>query len=527
MRFVLVLLGTMCMVGCSYEVNQPMDAERKAASIDVQSMTQSCALSDTDFSGEAYDQIVENRFLNAAVNPLSTFSIDVDTASYSNVRRFLKQGQLPPAGAVRIEEMLNYFPYEYPPPSGDEPFSASIEMAGCPWNSAHRLARIALKGREINSAHRPVSNLVFLLDVSGSMAEPNKLPLVKSAIKMLVDNFGENDRVAIVVYAGASGLVLPSTTGDQRDVIHDALERLNAGGGTNGGAGVELAYKVAVENYIAGGVNRVILCTDGDFNIGTTNQSELVQLIESKAQSGVYLSVLGFGMGNYQDSTLEKLADHGNGNYGYIDTLNEARKVFVEQMTGTLITIAKDVKIQVDFNPARVAGYRLIGYENRMLQAEDFQDDAKDAGEIGAGHTVTALYEIVPVGSETPLPQVDPSQYQETTSPAAVANEFEVLTLRLRYKDPDGSDSRELRFTLQHSDKSFAEASPDFQFATAIAAFGMLLRDSEHRGTATLDAVLEIARANLTWDPHGYRAEFVELVERARSLKAGNQLSKL
>ena len=360
---------------------------------------------DVDFNTESYDHIVENPFLSAKQNPLSTFSIDVDTASYSNMRRFLNEGELPPPGAVRIEELVNYFNYDYPQPDGDVPFSVNVEVAGCPWNTDHRLARIGLKGREIQVEQRPSSNLVFLLDVSGSMGNANKLPLVKSGMKLLLDQLDEHDRVAIVVYAGSSGLVLDSTTADQKPIILSSLDRLEAGGSTNGGEGIQLAYAVAVDHYLEGGVNRVILCTDGDFNVGTTNQSQLIRLIEEKAQTGVYLSVLGFGMGNYKDSTMEKLADKGNGNYAYIDTMREAHKVLVEEMSGTLITIAKDVKIQIDFNPAQVAGYRLIGYENRMLRAEDFKNDAKDAGEIGAGHTVTALYEIVPAGY--PVPESD------------------------------------------------------------------------------------------------------------------------
>jgi len=516
MRCVSLCLGILCLAGCSS--GPGIDAN----SLPAEKMALHPAAADVELYAnvESYDRIPENPFLSVAANPLSTFSIDVDTASYANVRRFLNGEQLPPPGAVRIEELINYFQYQYPPPTGPEPFSASVEMAGCPWQPQHQLVRIALKGREFESAQRPVSNLVFLLDVSGSMNEPNKLPLVKEAIRLLVDQFGENDRVAIVVYAGASGLVLPSTTGDQRAKIQAAIERLNAGGSTNGGAGIELAYDVATQNLIAGGVNRVILCTDGDFNVGLTDQSRLVRLIEEKAKSGVYLSVLGFGMGNYKDSTLEKLADQGNGNYAYIDGMQEARKVFVEQMTGTLITIAKDVKIQVDFNTARVAAYRLIGYENRMMQAEEFRDDTKDAGEIGAGHTVTALYEIVPVGVESPAVEAEPTKYQTPVKERESLHPRDVLTVRLRYKLPDGEESAESRFVLEQSDKSFAEASPDFQFATAVAEFGMALRDSPHRGSATLDSALQIAQENLRWDPHGYRAEFVELVKRAMEITA-------
>jgi Ca-activated chloride channel family protein len=477
---------------------------------------------DADFNTEAYDAVVENGFLAAQTNPTSTFSIDVDTASYANVRRFLTHGQLPPAGAVRIEEMVNYFDYEYPCPEGDVPFAVNAEIASCPWASQHRLVRFGLKGKEVAPDSRPVSNLVFLLDVSGSMADANKLPLVKQALRMLVNELGENDRVAIVVYAGSTGLVLPSTTADQKAVILTALENLHAGGSTNGGAGIQLAYNTAVENFINGGVNRVILCTDGDFNVGVTSQSELVSLIEEKAVAGVFLSVLGFGMGNYKDSTMEKLADNGNGNYAYIDTAAEARKVLVEQLTGTLITIAKDVKIQVEFNPHTVAAYRLIGYENRLLKTEDFRDDTKDAGEIGAGHTVTALYEVVPVGVEVPHgADVRPLKYQQPKELSESAMTDEMLTLWLRYKAPDSdsSDGNELAFPIRDPGAQFGEATDDFQFAAAVASFGMLLRDSEYKGQVTYAAVEEWAHAAKGEDRSGYRGEFLNLVAAAEGLR--------
>ncbi len=472
-----------------------------------------------EFNTETYDAIVENAFLLAQNNPLSTFSIDVDTASYANVRRFLTHGQMPPPGAVRIEELVNYFNYDYPNPEGDVPFAVNAEIAACPWAPDHRLIRFGLKGRVIEHDSRPVSNLVFLLDVSGSMADENKLPLVKNAMRLLVEQLGENDRVAIVVYAGSSGLVLPATTADQKQTILSAFDRLNAGGSTNGGEGIELAYRVAVENYINGGVNRVILCTDGDFNIGTTDRSSLAKLIEEKAASGVTLSVLGFGMGNYKDATVEQLADKGNGNYAYIDTINEARKVLVEQMTGTLITIAKDVKIQVDVNPARVAAHRLIGYENRMLKAEDFADDSKDAGEIGAGHTVTTLYEIIPAGVDVPDSLTAPqSKYQQPSELSESAMTDELLTLHLRYKEPDGVTSSELEFPIRDSGAAFGQATDDFQFAAAVAAFGMLLRDSEYKGDATYAAVAEWAQPALGADAYGYRNEFLQLVSLASSM---------
>lgn len=470
---------------------------------------------------EDYDAIVENPFHQVLDQPLSTFSVDVDTASYANVRRFLNQGQLPPAGAVRIEELVNYFSYNDAPPTNHEPFAVHAEVAGCPWNPAHRLVRFGLKGRVIEADKRPLSNLVFLLDVSGSMNQSNKLPLVKESLKLLTKQLGENDRVGIVVYAGASGLALPSVCGNQQPTITEALDRLAAGGSTNGGEGLQLAYNVAEQHKIPGGVNRVILCTDGDFNVGTTNRSELVQLVTDRAKAGISLTVLGFGMGNLKDSTMEQLADKGNGNYGYIDTLHEAQKMLVDQINGTLVTIAKDVKIQVEFNPRVVAGYRLIGYENRMLAAEDFRDDKKDAGEIGAGHTVTALYEVVPAGGDvTALSQVDPLRYQQPTALTDAASSSELLTLKLRYKAPDGDVSSEIKFTLKDGGAEFAQASEDFRFAASVAAFGLLLRNSAHKGEVTLPAVLEWASQSQGADRFGYRREFVDLVRRTGSINS-------
>jgi Ca-activated chloride channel family protein len=472
---------------------------------------------------EAYDRIVDNSFVRVDKEPLSTFSIDVDTASYANVRRFLTQNTLPPKDAVRIEEMVNYFPYFYAPPSGDDPFSVNVEIARCPWNADHRLARIGLKGKDIKFEKRPATNLVFLLDVSGSMNSPDKLPLLKTAMRLLVDQLGENDRVAIVVYAGAEGLALPSTSCQRRQEILSALDSLNASGSTNGGAGINLAYEIAVKNFIPGGTNRVILCTDGDFNVGVTNQGELTRLIEEKAKSKVFLSVFGFGQGNLKDSTMEKLADLGNGNYAYIDTLQEAKKVLVEQMSGTLITIAKDVKIQVDFNPTKVAAYRLIGYENRVLAAKDFNDDKKDAGEIGAGHTVTALYELIPPGKALDVPQVDASKYTKTTevpvAPDTKPASDETMTVKLRFKAPEGDVSKKIERGVIDDDRDYAKASDDFKFAAAVAAFGMVLRDSPHKGTATLGGVRELANEGKGPDLSGYRSEFLDLVRKAESLK--------
>ena len=466
---------------------------------------------------EDYAEIDENGFARVANEPLSTFSIDVDTASYANVRRFLKEGRLPPKDAVRIEEMINYFNYNYAPPIGNVPFAARFAQANCPWNPGHKLVRIALKGREIKQATRPPLNLVFLLDVSGSMNNPNKLPLVKRAMEMLANQLDERDRVSIAVYAGASGLVLPPTSGADAKAVTKALKRLEAGGGTNGGQGIELAYRTALENYRANGVNRVILCTDGDFNIGVTQGGDLNRMIEEKAKNGIFLSVLGFGTGNYKDSTMEQLADRGNGNYAYIDTFSEARKVLVDQMSGTLVTIAKDVKIQVEFNPARVAGYRLIGYENRMLAAEDFNDDTKDAGEIGAGHTVTALYEIIPAGQPVNgVPPVDELKYQTADDHGTDSNEL--LTVKLRYKQPDGDTSSKLEFPLKDGNRHFEQTDADFRFATAVAGFGMLLRDSEFKGDLTYEQILKWAQSSQGEDEFGYRSDCIDLIRNAKAL---------
>ena len=484
-----------------------------------------------EFHTEGYDSISENPFRRAIDHPLSTFSIDVDTASYSNVRRFIAMGQLPPPGAVRIEEMVNYFPYYYAAGRevvGEHPFITNLEVAGCPWNAEHRLVRVGLQARDVEKGKRPPSNLVFLIDVSGSMNEPNKLPLVQQSLRMLVGELGENDRVAIVVYAGASGLVLDSTPAVRRDEILAAIDRLQAGGSTNGGAGIQQAYQVAAANSIQGGTNRVILATDGDFNVGVTDRSSLAKLIEDKRKTGVFLSVLGYGMGNLKDSTMEELSNNGNGNYAYIDSLREARKVLVEQMGGTLVTVAKDVKIQVEFNPATVAGYRLIGYENRVLAKEDFNDDRKDAGEIGAGHTVTALYEIVPAGKAAEgVPAVDELKYQSGTgAPPVVGRDGratdELLTLKLRYKQLDTDVSTKVEYPVTDPGKEYAAASADFKFAAAVAGFGMILRDSPHKGTISYNAVLELAQEGVGEDRGGYRAEFVEMVRKARQIAGKN-----
>jgi Ca-activated chloride channel homolog len=468
--------------------------------------------------GEAYAKIDENPFLETSRAPLSTFSIDVDTASYSNTRRFLNDGQLPPKDAVRIEELVNYFNYDYPQPAGSAPFSVTAEVAGCPWNARHRLVHVGLQGRKVSTEDMPPANLVFLIDVSGSMDEPRKLPLVKSSLRTLAEQLSSRDRVAIVVYAGTSGLVLPSTPGDRKGEIISAVERLEAGGSTNGGEGIQLAYRVARENFIKGGTNRVILSTDGDFNVGLTGDDALVRLIEQERQGGIFLSVLGVGTGNLNDSMMEKLADKGNGNYAYIDTEAEARKALGEQVGGTLMTIAKDVKIQVEFNPRLVAGYRLIGYENRLLADRDFNDDRKDAGEIGAGHTVTALYEVVPAGEKVENPSVDALKYQQPAEGAQGADGGELMTVKLRYKEPDGGASKLLSVGVVDAGGSYQNASENFKFSAAVAEFGMLLRDSRYKGQSSYDGTLQLARASTGADLHGHRTEFVGLVEKARSL---------
>jgi Ca-activated chloride channel family protein len=476
-----------------------------------------------DFNTEAYDRIDENPFRRAAQDPLSTFSIDVDTASYSNVRRFLNRGSLPPPDAVRIEELINYFRFDYPQPADGAPVSITTEVAACPWNQQHRLALIGVQARALDMDAVPARNLVFLLDVSGSMEPPDKLPLVRTAMRMLVDTLTERDRIAIVVYAGASGVALPATSGARKDRIHAAIAQLEARGSTNGAAGITLAYQTAEEHFIKGGINRVILATDGDFNVGVTNQGELTRLIEQKRASGIFLSVLGVGTGNTKDSTMEKLADRGNGNYAYLDSLHEARKVLVREAGATLVTVAKDVKIQVEFNPANVAAYRLIGYENRMLRHQDFNDDRRDAGEMGAGHTVTALYEIVPAGADTDVPPVDPLKYGRPSAPASGAARDELMTVKLRYKSPEGNASKLMAVPVKNRTTGM---SANVGFAAAIAEFGMLLRESDERGSATHVDAAALARRFRGSDPDGYRAEFVRLVELADALTRQQRLSR-
>ena len=489
-------------------------------------------------SNESYTRILENELMDVRREPLSTFSIDVDTASYANVRRFLNQNMLPPADAVRLEELINYFPSDEEGPVADakEPFAARVELAACPWQPHHRLARIAIQGKQVQKGSK-ASNLVFLVDVSGSMNDPQKLPLVKQSLRMLAEQMGEGDRVSMVTYASGTSVVLPPTNGENRPQIIAAVDQLHAGGSTNGAGGLRLAYEQAVGGFIQEGINRVILCTDGDFNVGISDPTELEKFIAEKARSGVFLSVLGFGSGNLKDRTMETLADKGNGNYAYIDGLAEARKVLVEQMAGTLVTIAKDVKVQIEFNPAQVRAYRLIGYENRLLAKEDFNDDTKDAGEIGSGHRVVALYELVPANlppGVEPDRIVDTLKYQTLASPTSkdlnevkpaattaldAAASKELMTVKLRYKQPDGDTSSKIELPVLDEGKTLEAASAEFQFSAAVAGFGLLLRDSSYKGTLNWEAVRKLALAGKGTDKLGYRGEFLQLIDKAAGLK--------
>ena len=462
---------------------------------------------------ESYNSIQENGFRASVAEPLSTFSVDVDAASYSNTRRFILNGQKPEKGAVRIEEMINYFNYDYEDPKGNEPFSITTEVGECPW-SKNKLVHIGLQGKRIDKSDLPPSNLVFLLDVSGSMNNANKLPLLKKSFALLVNELTDRDVVSIVVYAGAAGLVLKPTKGSQGTVIMEAMEKLEAGGSTAGGQGIELAYQTCQENFIKGGNNRVILATDGDFNIGMSSDNAMEELIVKKRETGIFLTCLGFGTGNFKDSKMETLADKGNGNYAYIDNLFEAKKVLVTEMGATLLTIAKDVKIQVEFNPEIVESYRLVGYENRLLNNEDFNDDKKDAGEIGAGHSVTALYEIVLKGEGDGQTNIDPLKYQTTSTRGDYGNEM--LTVKFRYKAPDGDKSMLIERTLANKISDTKSLSDNFRFSAAVAEFGMILRDSEHKGNATFDGVLALASNAKGKDANGYRAEFLRLVDAAK-----------
>jgi Ca-activated chloride channel family protein len=469
---------------------------------------------DTDeYNNEEYEGVTENLFQNSYQNPLSTFSIDVDAASYSNVRRFINNAQRPPKDAVRIEEMINYFNYDYDQPTGDHPFNIITEISSSPWNKKHKLVSVGLQGKSIPTENLPASNLVFLIDVSGSMSDPNKLPLLKASFKMLVNELREQDYVSIVVYSGAAGLVLEPTSGADKERIIVAMDNLQAGGSTAGGAGITLAYKIAKENFKKNGNNRVILATDGDFNVGASDNQRMEELIEEKRKDGIFLTVLGYGMGNYKDSKMEILADKGNGNYAYIDNLTEARKVLVNEFGGTLFTIAKDVKLQVEFNPAKVKAYRLIGYENRMLKSEDFNNDKKDAGELGSGHTVTALYEIIPVGVESEFYKVDELKYQKTKIDPAAADSKELMTVKFRYKKPDGDVSKLIVHPLVDNQVALENTSDNFRWAASVAAFGMLLRESEYVNSYSYDKVIELAEGARGNDKEGYRIEFINLVK--------------
>ena len=471
---------------------------------------------------EGYEHVRESEFQDVRDHALSTFSSDVDTASYANVRRFLKEGLLPPIDAVRVEEMINYFDYGYAAPADGDPFAVHTELTTCPWNAEHQLLRVGIQGQRLSAERTPPRNLVFLVDVSGSMNSYDKLPLLKQGLAMLAKGLRHEDKVSIVVYAGAAGAVLEPTRGSDKGSILSALERLQAGGSTNGASGIELAYKFARNNFIRGGVNRVILATDGDFNVGVSSHGELVRLIERQRESGVFLTVLGFGTGNVQDHLMESLADNGNGNYAYIDSEQEAEKVLVRESGSTLVTIAKDVKLQIEFNPRQVKSYRLVGYENRALKDEEFNDDKKDAGDIGAGHNVTALYEIVPADGNAdakPSPDeraaVDPLRYQTERGLAETAPAKELATVKIRYKRPAGSESALLSRTVDAGAKPVAEASASTRFAAAVAMVGMLLRASKHSGTASAGAARALAKSALGSDPHGDRAEFLALLDRA------------
>ncbi len=468
-----------------------------------------------DHNTEEYDKIIENEFKDVKENPLSTFSIDVDNASYSNIRRYLNYNQLPPKNAVRIEEMINYFNYDYPNPNDKHPFSFITEISTAPWNKENKLVHIGIQGKKLNYDELKPCNLVFLLDVSGSMESPNKLPLLKKSLSMLLDQLGDKDKISIVVYAGAAGLILPSTSASNKNEIKKALNKLSAGGSTAGGAGIRLAYKIAKENLIQDGNNRVILATDGDFNVGQSSTGGLVDLIEEKRKDGIYLTILGLGMGNYKDGRMEQISNAGNGNYFYIDNIKEAEKVFVKEMRANMFTIAKDVKVQIEFNPARVKAYRLIGYENRMLNKEDFNDDKKDAGELGAGHTVTALYEIIPAGAGTGARTSDELKYQENKIKNSAKNSKEIMTLKFRYKPPKSDKSILIETPINDDDIALDKTTNNFRFSASVAGFGMLLRDSKFKGTADFDMIKDIAKNSKGKDVNGYRGEYIRLIETA------------
>jgi Ca-activated chloride channel family protein len=510
-----------------YEIQKADPAPRPTQNIMIRGISSMDKSTYIQQSRESYATIKENGFQNPFKNPLSTFSIDVDAASYSNVRRFINNGSLPPKDAVRVEEMINYFDYEYPQPKGTAPVNIITEISTAPWNTNHKLVQIGLQGKKIATDNLPASNLVFLIDVSGSMNEPNKLPLLVSSFKLLADQLRAKDKVAIVVYAGRSGLVLPATAGTDKAKIKEALNALSAGGSTAGGAGIELAYKVAGQNYIKGGNNRVILATDGDFNVGASSDKDMQTLIEEKRKTSIYLTVLGYGMGNIKDSKMETLANKGNGNYAYIDNISEARKVLINEFGGTLFTIAKDVKLQVEFNPEKVQAYRLVGYENRLLEDRDFNDDTKDAGEMGSGHTVTALYEIIPMGVKSSFSgAIDDLKYQENKKVKTNGNSKEMLTVKLRYKDPNGHTSKMIQEAVVDHSSPLINTSNNFRFAASVAEFGMLIRQSDFKQNASFERVIQTASGAMGADKEGYRSEFIKLVKSAR-LMAGDLLSSI
>lgn len=471
----------------------------------------------SQWNRESYNAISDHGYIVTSNDPLSTFSIDVDTASYTNIRRFINQGLLPPAGAVRIEEMVNYFSYSYPKPRKEDLFTLTSEVGPCPWNIKHQLVRLGIKAKEIDKHHLPASNFVFLIDISGSMSADNKLPLLKQSMKMLVQQLDTHDRVSIVVYAGSDHVALEPTPGSAKKRIFAAIDTLGSGGSTHASQGIITAYKLAGQTFMPEGNNRIILASDGDFNVGTTSRGALLKLIEDKRKTGVYLTVLGFGMGNYHDDTMELLADRGNGNYGYIDNLPEAKKILVKEMSGTLFTLANDVKIQVEFNPASVGAYRLIGYENRVLTDEDFNNDRKDAGEIGVGHTVTALYEIIPPDSSD-LPKIEGLKYQEKTLPKDVDHHAELMTIKLRYKPLGSSTSTRITRVIKKNTKGLQHTSDDFRFACSVAGYGLLLGQSKYTGSLNYDKVLKLAKGSRGNDDTGYRAEFIRLVEMTQLL---------
>ncbi|MFO8066100.1 MAG: von Willebrand factor type A domain-containing protein [Bacteroidales bacterium] len=475
-------------------------------------------VTDHDFNTESYSAVRETGYKDVLHNPLSTFSIDVDNAAYSNIRRFINSGQLPPVDAVRIEEMLNYFTYNYAEPVDEHPFSVHTELSECPWNSKSQLLHVGLQGKNIDKTELPNSNLVFLIDVSGSMSSANRLPLAKTAMKMLLDELRPQDRVSIVVYSGNTQVLLESTPASNKTKIADAISSLGAGGYTAGGQALRMAYEVAEKSFIKGGNNRIVMCTDGDFNVGESSNAAMERLVEEKRKNGVFISVLGFGMGNYKDDRLEIIANKGNGNYGYIDNIQEARKILVSEFAGTLYTIAKDVKLQIEFNPERVKAYRLIGYENRRLNDEDFNDDKKDAGEMGSGHSVTALYEIIPAGSDMTVPGVDPLKYQNTPQQQSIDDSAELLTIKARYKKPDEDTSIKFEHAITGNALNFSKTTENFRFAASVAEFGLLIRDSQYKGNASFDNIIKTALKAKGQDEDGYRAEFINLVRTAKNL---------